>query len=80
MTKIGCGGGRAYNPAIVVAARKPSVSDSMRTIESGEETGAHYFSIILNVTFCNRYFPVILTVTLGKLPYPLDRLRATCEA
>jgi hypothetical protein len=26
-----------------------------------------YFSIILNVTFSDRYFPVILTVTAEKL-------------
>jgi hypothetical protein len=80
MTKIGCGGGRAYNPAMVVAAPKPSVSASTRIIESCGEDATHYFSVILNVTFCDRYFPVILTVTIGKLPYHLDRLKATCEA
>ncbi len=55
---------------VIVMAKMAVALDgtaSLRTMGS-DRKAPHYFSIILNVTFRNRYFPVILTVTAAKLP------------
>ena len=57
MTKVGRGDDRAYNHTM----------PAPRDLNVGADP--HYFSIILSVTFSNRYFPVSLTVTTEKLSH-----------